>query len=113
MGIVGSLDEKITRLSPDQRREVETFIDFVLQRGTGEGFLPGSSPLFRENGNTTSQNPIILAEEVPSHSPEPLRDPLPVLSDNRPKESRHDSEGGGTQQRPGRKDPGLLLDWID
>ncbi len=111
---MGSLDEKITRLSPDQRREVETFIDFVLQRGTGEGFLLESSPLFRENQKTASQNSIILAEEVHSLPPEPPRDPLPVLSDIRPKESRHDYEGGGTPQgRSTRKDPGLLLDWID
>jgi hypothetical protein len=111
---MGSLDEKITRLSPDQRREVETFIDFVLQRGTGEGFLPESSPLFRENQKAASPNPIILAEEVPSRLPEPSRDPLPVLSDIRPKESRHDYEGSGTPQgHSTRKDPGLLLDWID
>ncbi|NYT16604.1 MAG: hypothetical protein GKC06_01160 [Methanomicrobiales archaeon] len=111
---MGSLDEKITRLSPDQRREVETYIDFVLQRGTGEGFLPENSPLFQENQKVASPNPIILAEEVHSQPHEPPRDPLPVLSDIRPKESRHDYEGTGTPQgRFARKDPGLLLDWID
>ncbi len=111
---MGSLDEKITRLSSEQRREVETFIDFLLQRGTGEGFSPGSSSFFRENAKDTPQHPIILADEIHSPLPEPPRDPLPVLSEIRPKEIRHDNEGGGIPQaRPARKDPGLLLDWID
>jgi len=111
---MGSLDEKITRLSPDQQREVENFIDYILQRTTSKGSLPESSPLFPDNLQAGSQTPIILADEEHSRPPEPPRDPLPVLSDIRPKESRHDSEGSGIQQgRSTRKDPGLLLDWID
>jgi len=111
---MSSLDEKITRLSPDQRLQVENFIDFILQRNTSKGSLPESSPLFPTNLPEDSQTPIILAEEEHSRPSEPPRDPLPVLSDIRPKESRHDSEGSGTQQgRSTRKDPGLLLDWID
>jgi len=111
---MGSLDEKITRLSPDQRREVENFIDYILQRMPSKGSLPESSPLFPENLQADSQTPIILADEEHSRPPEPPRDPLPVLSDIRPKESRHDPEGSGTPQgRSTRKDPGLLLDWID
>ncbi|NYT20260.1 MAG: hypothetical protein GKC07_00480 [Methanomicrobiales archaeon] len=109
---MGSLDDKITRLSADQRREVEHFIDFLLQRGTSEGFLPENSSLLETSG-TAPRNPIIMADEVHSPPPEPPRDPLPVLSDIRPKDSRHDYEGGGTPQRTTRKDPGLLLDWID
>lgn len=114
MSIMDSLDEKITRLSPEQRREVETFIDFLLQRGTGEGFSPGSGSLFRENSKDAPLHPIIMADEIRSTPPEPPRDPLPVLTEIRPKETRYDHEGGGVPQaRGGRKDPGLLLDWID
>jgi hypothetical protein len=111
---MGSLDEKIARLSADQRREVETFVDFVLQRGSGDGFVPEISPLFGETLKPAAPNPIILAEEVRPLSPGPLRDPLPVLSDTRQKESRHEFEGGNASQgRSTKKDPGLLLDWIE
>ncbi|NYT07404.1 MAG: DUF2281 domain-containing protein [Methanomicrobiales archaeon] len=73
---MGSLDDKITRLSADQRREVEHFIDFLLQRGTSEGFLPENSSLLETSG-TAPRNPIIMADEVHSPPPEPPRDPLP------------------------------------
>jgi len=111
---MASLDEKITRLSPDQRREVETFIDFLLQRGSGKGFLTENGTLFQESLKVAPQHPIIMAEELRPLTPEPPRDPLPVLPDISPKESRHEQKGGGVQQgRSARRDPGLLLDWID
>lgn len=109
-----SLDEKVTRLSPEQRREVENFIDFLLQRGAGGGFSTGGGSFFRENSKDAVPHPIIMADEIASSPPEPSRDPLPVLAEIRPNETRHDYEGSSAPQvRSVRKDPGLLLDWID
>lgn len=108
------LDEKIARLSADQRREVETFVDFLLQRESGNGFLTENGILFCENPKAAPPHPIIMADEIRPLASEPPGDPLPVLSDIRPKESRHEYGGGSVQKgHSSKKDPGLLLDWID
>ena len=56
-----SLESKLDRLSPDQRREVEAFVDFLLyQSGSPQG-LP----------NPSSTNPVVM------NSPPPA---IPVMS---------------------------------
>src|SRR5512139_1231394 len=103
---MGSLEDKVARLSPEQRREVENFIDFVAQKkgSAGEGLMAreGQVP------------PVMYAEERPVSSAPAVPDPLPSLEDLR----KHDSPAGKKDipARPERqrgKDPGLLLDWID
>ncbi len=38
---MGYLDEKISRLTPAQQREVEDYIDFLLERGQQGSGMPG------------------------------------------------------------------------
>jgi hypothetical protein len=105
---MGSLEDKVARLSPEQRREVENFIDFVAQKKSSPGeILPGPA---REG----QVPPVMYAEERPVSSAPAIPDPLPSLEDLR----KHDSPAGKKDipARPERqrgKDPGLLLDWID
>jgi len=105
---MGSLEDKVARLSPEQRREVENFIDFVAQkRSSAAEILPGTA---REG----QVPPVMYAEERPVPIPLATPDPLPSLDDLR----KHDSPAGKKDNpaRPERqkgKDPGLLLDWID
>jgi hypothetical protein len=113
VGIMGSLDDKVARLSPEERREVENFIDFILQKHTG---LIQVSPdeVIQDPQPANQVKSVILAEEKPLTGQSGATDPLPVLEDLKMREnsgSRRD-----LQPHPGRqkgKDPGLLLDWIE
>jgi hypothetical protein len=102
---MGSLEDKVARLSPEQRREVENFIDFVVQKKISAGdSLPGPE---REG----QIPPVMYAEERPVPAKPAIPDPLPSLEDLRMRDNsapRKDS-----QARPRGKDPGLLLDWIE
>lgn len=111
---MGSLEEKITRLSPEQRHEAEHFIDFLLQKGTATAAEESREQFLVPEDTPSPKNKIILAEEVPVGPAEPPRDPLPVLSDLTMKSPRGEYREQSTGQGRGhRKDPGLLLDWID
>lgn len=111
---MGSLEEKITRLSPEQRHEAEHFIDFILQKGTASAPEMSQEQFLVPDGATSPKNRIILADEVPVGPAEPPRDPLPVLSDLTMKGPRGEHREQSTAQGRGqKKDPGLLLDWID
>ncbi len=112
---MGSLEEKLARLSPEQRREVENFIDFIVQKNdsgttaTPEGmFLPGKQA-------EVSANPIILAEEVQVRKSGEIPDPLPVMEEQRVKDIPPERRRESSQREDHfkKKDPGLLLDWID
>jgi hypothetical protein len=103
---MGSLEDKVARLSPEQRREVENFIDFVAQKKSSAG-----ESLTAREGQVP---PVMYAEERPVTAPPAVPDSLPSLADLR----MHDSSAGKKDipARPERskgKDPGLLLDWID
>jgi hypothetical protein len=111
---MGSLEDKVAKLSPDQRREVENFVDYVIQKNAG-GTLQTSQGEFSQESMRDSQvTAVILAEEKPVPAQGMIPDPLPVLENLR----MNDNSGGrkDLQPRIGRskgKDPGLLLDWIE
>jgi hypothetical protein len=113
VGIMGSLEDKVARLSPEQRREVENFIDFTLQKTAG--FIqacPGNS--VQEQRTADQVKPVILAEEKPLAGHTVIPDPLPVLEDLKTNENsgaKRDMQPRSV--RPKGKDPGLLLDWIE
>lgn len=112
---MGSLEDKVARLSPDQRSEVETFIDFLIQKGGSA--KPGLTrdPFLASEPASSPAPPIIMADEIHSH-PVVTRsnDNLPTLGDL---QARDMSQPGDERVSPGnrskRKDPGLLLDWIE
>jgi hypothetical protein len=81
-----SLESRLDRLSPEQRREVEDFVDFLIQRsGT---FAPASSvpPAAPPPLITIAPPPIPLQE--PSTEPEPAKTRTRVLEspDSAPEE---------------------------
>ena len=115
---MGSLEDKVARLSPSQRIEAENFIDFILQKKTGGTTISGGAEILQDPKRNGPVHPVILAEERPVAGPvsppDTIPGPLPILEDLRLKD-----EAGGKkdlQLHTGRskgKDPGLLLDWID
>ena len=83
-----SFESKLDRLSPEQRKEVEDFVDFLLIRSGNISALPAATPTPVSFQNVAPppllvQEPAHLAEPVPiegndSHlvknSPEPFHD---------------------------------------
>ena len=67
-----SLESRLDRLSPEQRREVEDFVDFLIQRsGT---FAPASSvPPAAPPPLITIAPPPIPLQELSSPAPEPAK----------------------------------------
>ncbi len=115
---MGSLEDKIIRLSPEERRQVEDFIDFLFHKASNALQQPPSGAFLQQNppSSQTPQNvpqaPVILAEERSVLTPR-TPDPLPVLEDLRLKELSGTKKESPLKTRPNKKDPGLLLDWID
>jgi hypothetical protein len=112
---MGSLEDKVARLSPEQRIEAETYIDFLLQKGGS--FQPGLTrdPFPASEPASPAAPPIILADEIHSR-PVATRENenLPTLGDLQMRDASHASDERLSQgNRSKRKDPGLLLDWID
>jgi hypothetical protein len=112
---MGSLEDKVSRLSPEQRCEAETFIDFLLQKGGSA--QPGLTrdPFMGSEPSSPAAPPIILADELHSR-PVVSRsnDHLPSLGDLQARDPPHtNDERSYPGSRSKRKDPGLLLDWID
>lgn len=112
---MGSLEDKVARLSPEQRSEAETFIDFLFQRGGSA--QPGLTrdPFLASEPASPAAPPIITAGEI---HPQPVvsrsNDHLPTLGDLQIRDTSHSSDERLSQgPRSKRKDPGLLLDWID
>jgi hypothetical protein len=82
---MGYLDEKISRLTPAQQREVEDYIDFLLQRGQQGSVMPSKPPapdiiIARETGHheeivpltdvfTTQEKSLIPESQIRKDSP--------------------------------------------
>ena len=111
---MGSLEDKIARLSPEQRSDAETFIDFLLQKGGAAqpGLTP--NPFLTSESASPAAPPIIMADENPHPVVTRSNDKLPTLGDLQIRETSQNSDERLSQgNRSKRKDPGLLLDWID
>ncbi|MCE5297562.1 MAG: hypothetical protein MUE45_03705 [Methanoregulaceae archaeon] len=112
---MGSLEDKVARLSQEQRSEAETFIDFLLQKsGSAQPGLT-RDPFLASEPASQAAPPIIMADELHSrpvvtHS----NDHLPSMGDLQGRDTSHTTdERSYPGNRLKRKDPGLLLDWID
>jgi hypothetical protein len=105
---MGMLEEKINRLPPHQQREVEDFVDFLLQR--------------TENTTATLAGGSFLAPV-----PEPVSKPL-IMAEDQTVSGRQDARADGPEtgdlirspepddtyeRKTGRPAPGKLLDWIN
>ena len=92
---MGYLDEKISRLTPDQQREVEDYIDFLLERGRQNSGLPSRPPA----------PDIIIARETGHHEEiVPLTDVFTTQEKTLIPESQIRRESGKKSD---------LLDWVD
>ncbi|MDD1711276.1 MAG: hypothetical protein LUQ37_10265 [Methanoregulaceae archaeon] len=111
---MGSLEDKVARLSPEQRSEAETFIDFLLTKGGSASPGPAHDPLLPSNHSSPVPPPIIMAEEIHAR---PIitrsNDNLPSLGDLQTPDMHGKDERVSQTHRSKQKDPGLLLDWID
>jgi hypothetical protein len=112
---MGSLEDKMARLSPQQRREVENFVDFISGRVEGGGASTPENAFFPETSTEVTPNPIILAEEVPVRKSSEIPAPFTATEEQRVKDLPPEShrESPQREDRSRKKDPGLLLDWID
>jgi len=84
---MGSLESRLDRLSPEQRREVEDFVDFLIQRsGT---FAPASPvpPAAPPPLITIAPPPIPLQEPSPAPEPAKIRTRVQESPDPAPQEN--------------------------
>lgn len=114
---MGSLEDKIVRLTPDERREVEDFVDFLFHKASRTLQQTPGNPFLQQNPQTAtpqppSPAPVIMAEETAVQPPR-TPDPLPVLEDLRLKDLSAAKKEPVLKTRSNKKDPGLLLDWIE
>jgi hypothetical protein len=105
---MGILEEKVNRLPLHLQREVEDFVDFLLQRTETTHSIPNGGSILAPGPEPVSK-PIIMAEDLTASrrqegipdSPEPgdlIRLP------------EHDDT---YERKTGRPAPNKLLDWID
>jgi hypothetical protein len=66
-----SLENKLDRLTPDQRREVEDFVDFLIQRAEGIHVTVQVAPVSREAPPVMRSvaPPLISADPLPAEEP--------------------------------------------
>jgi len=113
------IEEKISRLTMEQQREVEDFIDFLIARDSNSIITIDN----HENSGTFTR----IREDLPQPTPMIFADERPVATrtdqDILPDYPEYgDGETIGKVQEPERriviprraeKEPGRLLDWID
>ena len=69
-----SLESKLDRLSPDQRREVEDFVDFLIQRAEGIRVTVQVAPASRDAAPSMKSvaPPLIMADPAVPEEPQVL-----------------------------------------
>ena len=70
-----SLESKLIRLSPEQQREVEDFIDFLLHRNDDKSLPPVSSVSYVPAHGAGAPPPMTLPEPVPYLRAQPVSEP--------------------------------------
>lgn len=71
-----SLESKLCRLSPEQQREVEDFVDFLLHRNIDKPLSPGSSVPYVPVPAASAPPPMTLPEPVPDLRAPPVNEPI-------------------------------------
>lgn len=109
------ITEKLSRLPPELRKEVEDFVDFLLERHVPQQDLfpvPKGAPA---DEPPLVSGPVILADEIPFRTGDEV---LPAFHDPVPPRKALDQPERVIEvaRRQGRGSPGKekdLLDWID
>ncbi|HTY15977.1 MAG TPA: hypothetical protein VMC42_09770 [Methanoregulaceae archaeon] len=120
------IEEKLSRLTSEQRREVEDFIDFLMSRDgiPKHGDLGGGNRSFSEIGDFPDSAKDTLfcgSHEIPGNSGDDILADYPEYGEtgNRQGGNAPDPRRPGNkdinrvQGRPDSKDPSRLLDWLD
>ena len=63
---MGSLEEKVSRLSPEQRSQAEMYIDFLLMKAGSAGPAPAHDAFPVSDHSSPAPPPIIMADEIPA-----------------------------------------------
>ncbi len=106
------IQDKISRLTPYQQREVEDFIDFLIAR---DSITTGSIHNHEDRDEVTRPAPVIFAEERPvtvSIDQDILPD-YPEYTGAGTICKKYEPERQVEVPRRVEKEPGKLLDWID
>lgn len=105
---MGMLEEKINRLAPHLQREVEDFVDFLLQRTENIPSALAGGSILAPVPEPVSK-PIIMAEDLSSSRRQDAQADKTEPGDLiRPREPDDTYE-----RKTGRPAPSKLLDWID
>ncbi|MDH7510036.1 MAG: DUF2281 domain-containing protein [Methanolinea sp.] len=109
------ITEKLSRLPPELRKEVEDYVDFLLERHVPQRDqypLPKAAPA---DEPPLVSGPLILADEIPFRTRDEV---LPVFPDPVPQGRASDQPERVIElpRRQGRSSSGKekdILDWID
>jgi hypothetical protein len=105
---MGMLEEKINRLSPHLQREVEDFVDFLLQRTEKTPSALAGGSILAPVPEPVSK-PIIMAEDLSSSRRQDTPPDVPETCDL----IRSPEPDDTYERKTGRQAPNKLLDWID
>lgn len=113
------IEEKISRLSPDQQREIEDFIDFLIARDSnaiqGVHNHESSGNYSGIGDNATQPAPMIFAEDRPvaGRSDQDILPDYPEYGGPETIGRTREPERRIVIPRRTEREPGKLLDWID
>jgi len=113
------IEDKISRLTPDQQREVEDFIDFLITRDadtTNNTNTIGCSDSFHEiRGEVPPTAPLIFADErlMTARTDQDILPDYPEYGGPETFGKNREPERRIIVPRRVEKEPGKLLDWID
>jgi hypothetical protein len=109
------ITEKILRLPPELRKEVEDYVDFLLERHVPQREQYPLPKAAQDGEPPLVSSPVILADEIPFRTGDEV---LPAFSEPDPpkKTFNHPERVIEVTRSQGRSIPGKekdLLDWID
>ncbi|MEI6839744.1 MAG: hypothetical protein WCK53_00625 [Methanomicrobiales archaeon] len=113
------IEEKISHLTPDQQREIEDFIDFLIARDSnatqGVHNHESSGNYSGIEDNATQLAPMIFAEDRPvaGHSDQDILPDYPEYGGPETIGKTQEPERRIVIPRRTEREPGKLLDWID
>jgi hypothetical protein len=113
------IEEKISRLTPDQQHEVEDFIDFLISRDSCATALPThyhvDNSVTEPLREALPKTQMIFAEECPvaGHIDQEILPDYPEYGGAGSISVTREPERRVIIPRKQEKEPGKLLDWID
>ncbi|MCQ8894635.1 MAG: DUF2281 domain-containing protein [Methanolinea sp.] len=110
------LDEKIARLPPDLRKEVEDYVDFLLERRVPLVPEPPGVATSPPDDQPLIPKPLILADEIPFRTDTGSIPLFPEPAPRNPAGAPREKVIEFSLPRQVRRSPGQendILDWID